>query len=114
VFATVIAGLLVLTSAAGATEIQTGPGSTLSFTGSGQCVVSADQPGTANYLSASTSITISIEPPAPPLCSSVGVDVPSGDLAKISLGCIDAPGDQGDPLSLAVTSLPEAWHADVD
>jgi hypothetical protein len=81
-------------------------GSSLSLIGWGTCVVMAEQPGTANYLSASATSTIVIDPTNLPTCAGTTVTVPSGDQATVALGCADADVDPGDALSLAVTSLP--------
>jgi hypothetical protein len=81
-------------------------GSALSFAGVGSCLVRADQPGNSNYLAASATSTITIEPPTPPVCAGLALDVASGQQATIALGCADADADPADPLSFAVDSLP--------
>jgi hypothetical protein len=79
---------------------------TLTFGGSGPCVVRADQPGTTNFMPASATTTITIEPPTPPVCSGLALDVAAGQAATITLGCADAPSDGGDPLRFATETLP--------
>lgn len=79
---------------------------TLTFGGPGPCVVRADEPGTTNLMPASATSTITIEPPTPPVCSGLAVDVAAGQAATITLGCADAPSDGGDPLRFATETLP--------
>jgi hypothetical protein len=85
-----------------------GSAATLSFTGSGSCVIRATQPGNSNYDAASATSTIVVGQPALPTCAGLQIDVASGEQATITLGCAAAAADPADPLSFAV--LTRAAH----
>jgi Big-like domain-containing protein len=81
--------------------------SMLSFSGSGSCVVAADQAGNGTYVGAPTvDSTIVVSPPGPPSCSAQTLSFPFGATESIALVCTDAAGDTGDQLSYQIVTAP--------
>jgi Big-like domain-containing protein len=90
-------------------------GSTLTLSGSGPCVVTADQAGSANYHAApQVSSTISVDAPTPPTCSAQTASAANAGAVRIALDCADAPGDDGDPLSFTTGPPAHGTLADLD
>ncbi|HEY5196276.1 MAG TPA: Ig-like domain-containing protein [Solirubrobacteraceae bacterium] len=83
------------------------PTATLTFTGSGSCVVAADQAGNGTFAPAPTvQQTIIVGAATPPTCQSQNLNFPFGATSTVTLVCSDAAGDSGDPLTYHVVTQP--------
>ena len=81
--------------------------SMLTLTGSGSCVVAADQAGNGTFGAAPTvDSTIVISPAPLPSCSPQTLSFPFGAAQTITLVCSDAAGDPGDPLTITIVTPP--------